>query len=181
MIVFKRIKQTKHKYNVYIQHECLNSCFWAIIRSYEKWTSCVKKLTWIKWLFLVILKVRSEVLFANYYKLVLFLCLIYKSIVCEGVPTPPSPFFFKGTHLLTRLAPFLKSFFPLPSFLCHSLVRYLRKFTPPSCKPSTNWGIWQIYHWLAVLSIWNSYSQPGIWEFLSFYCLVFKKSHTCLF
>ena len=48
---------------------------------------------------------------------------------------------------------------------------------------STDWGIWQIYHWLVVHWIWNSmYSWPGIWEFVSFYCLNCEKSHTtCLF
>ena len=51
---------------------------------------------------------------------------------------------------------------------------------------STDWGIWQIYHWPAVHWIWNSmYSPPGIWEFVSFYCLffLFAKSlthHVCL-
>ena len=47
---------------------------------------------------------------------------------------------------------------------------------------STDWDIWQIYHWPTVHWIWNSmYSWSGIWEFVSFYCLVCEKSDTCLF
>ena len=34
-----------------------------------------------------------------------------------------------------QLPPFLKSLFPLPSFLFHPLLRYFRQFHPPSLNP----------------------------------------------
>ena len=45
---------------------------------------------------------------------------LFKFIVCKGVPPLP---------------PFLKSFFPLPSFLFHPLLRYFRYFPDPHAIP----------------------------------------------
>ena len=48
----------------------------------------------------------------------------------EGVPVPP---FLKPLDL--AYPSFLKSLFPLTSFLFHPLLRYFRKFLPPSRNP----------------------------------------------
>ena len=55
-------------------------------------------------------------------------------IVCKGVPAP-SPF-LRHPSLDPACPTFLKSLFPLPSFLFHPLLRCFRQFSPPLQPPS---------------------------------------------
>ena len=48
----------------------------------------------------------------------------------RGLQSPP---FLRHQLLDPAGAPFLKSLFPLPSFLFHPLLRYFRQFPLPSC------------------------------------------------
>ena len=64
----------------------------------------------------------------------------------KGGSSPPP---FSGTHPLTQLAPpFLKSLFPLPCFLFHTLLRYFRQFLPSSrVRFNDSWFIFHDSSW----------------------------------
>ena len=53
-------------------------------------------------------------------------------IVHKGVPVPST---FQPPTPWPGLLPFLKSSFPLPSFLFHPLLKYFTQLPPPSCNP----------------------------------------------
>ena len=53
-------------------------------------------------------------------------------IVHKGVPVPST---FQPPTPWPSLLPFLKSLFPLPSFLFHPLLKYFTQLPPPSCNP----------------------------------------------
>ena len=52
-------------------------------------------------------------------------------------PPPPPPLFKVPTPWPSLPSPFLKSFFSLPSFLFHPLLRYSRQFPPTLTQPPT--------------------------------------------
>ena len=59
----------------------------------------------------------------------------YKCIVGKWGSSPPSPLLKAPTPWpWPSFSPFLKSLFPLPSFLLHPLSKYFRQFPPLSCK-----------------------------------------------
>ena len=104
-----------------------------------------------------------------------------KSIICEGVPANPH---FQGTHLLTQLAPFLKSLCLLPSFLFHPFLRHFIQSPPPrhphaNSFPALIWPTnlsWlkqiskrQIYQFKLLLSIKNQFlGYLNLWDILRF-------------
>ena len=56
-------------------------------------------------------------------------------IVCKGVP---APYFFRHPPLDPASPSFLKSLFPLPTFLFQPFLRFPRLHSTPSCPNLTN-------------------------------------------
>ena len=62
-----------------------------------------------------------------------YISILLLTIVRKGVPVPPP--FFQAPTPWPSIPPFLKSLFPLSSFLFHPVLRYFRQSPPPSHNP----------------------------------------------
>ena len=122
--ILKLLRSKKNRPNIYVMtkkmHLSCNSCILAhdICASYEAR------------IFFAVYKNLSPNL--HIYTLYIYLYLYMYIIVRKVVPVPP---FLRHTPLDPACPPFLKSLFPLNSFLFHPVLRYFRWFSPPSRNP----------------------------------------------